>query len=130
MLNGTNLTLNSDLALVSTQVKTLFYIVGQKARESSDTSMSTCDGVRQIQGHWKINKMLAQRMKCICGSRGGDRGSGPSSKITKYRSFSSNGPDPLKIVKLPSQLSIFGHNRLASKTPFKWRFAGGPKMAP
>ena len=26
MLNGTNLTLNSDLALVSTQVKTLLYI--------------------------------------------------------------------------------------------------------
>ena len=41
------LTLNSDLALL--------YIVGQKARESSDTSMSTCDGV----GHWKINKTLA-----------------------------------------------------------------------
>ena len=59
MLNGTNLTHNSDLALVSTQVKTLLYIVGQKARESSDTSMSTCDRVRQIQGHWKINKTLA-----------------------------------------------------------------------
>ena len=53
MFNGTNFTLNSDLALVSTQVKTLLYIVGQKARESSDTSMSTCDGVRHIPGHWK-----------------------------------------------------------------------------
>ena len=78
MLNGTNLTLNSDLALVSTQVKTLLYIVGQKARESFDTSMSTYDGVRQIQGHWKINKTLAllthRRMKCICGSRGGGQG--------------------------------------------------------
>ena len=42
MFNGTNFTLNSDLALVFTQVKTLLYIVGQKARESSDTSMSTC----------------------------------------------------------------------------------------
>ena len=59
MFNGTNLTLNSDLALASTQVKTLLYIVGQKARESSDTSMSTCDGVRHISGHWKINKTLA-----------------------------------------------------------------------
>ena len=39
--------------------------------------------------------------------------------------FSNTGPDPLKIVKLPSQLSIFGHNRYASE----WRFAGGPKMA-
>ena len=38
MFNTTNFTLNSDLALVSSQL----YIVGQKARESSDTSMSTC----------------------------------------------------------------------------------------
>ena len=52
MFNGTNLTLNSDLPLVSTQVKSLLYIVGQKARESSDTSMSTCDGVGHIPGHW------------------------------------------------------------------------------
>ena len=58
MFNGTNLTLNSDLALVSTQVKTLLYIVGQKTWESSDTSMSTCTGVRHIPGHWKINKTL------------------------------------------------------------------------
>ena len=43
--------------------------------------------------------------------------------------FSNTGPDPLKIVKLPSQLSIFGHNRYASETPFEWRFAGGPKTA-
>ena len=48
-----------NLALVSTQVKTLLYIVGQKARESSDTSMSTCTGVGHIPGHWKINKTLA-----------------------------------------------------------------------
>ena len=54
-----DVTLNSDLALVSTQVKTLLYIVGLKARESSDTSMSTSDGVRHIPGHWKINKTLA-----------------------------------------------------------------------
>ena len=59
MFNGTNLTLNSDLALVSTKVKSLFYIVGQKARESSYTSMSTCDGVGHIPGLWKINKTLA-----------------------------------------------------------------------
>ena len=59
MFNGTNLTLNSNLALVSTQVKTLLYIVGQKARESSDTSKSTCDGVGHITGHWTMNKTLA-----------------------------------------------------------------------
>ena len=27
--------------------------------ESSDTSMSTCDGVGHITGHWEINKTLA-----------------------------------------------------------------------
>ena len=59
MFNGTNPTLNSNLALVSTQVKTLLYTVGQKARESSDTSMSTCDDVGHVPGHWKINKTLA-----------------------------------------------------------------------
>ena len=59
MFNGTNPTLNSNMALVSTQVKSLLYIVGLKAGESSDTCMSTCDGVRQIPGHWKINKTLA-----------------------------------------------------------------------
>ena len=59
MFNATNLTLNSDLALVYTQAKTLIYIVGQKARESSDTNISTCDGVGHIPGHWKINKTLA-----------------------------------------------------------------------
>ena len=59
MFNSINPTLNSDMALVSTQVKTLLYIVGLKAGESSDTSMSTCDGEGHIPGHWKINKVLA-----------------------------------------------------------------------
>ena len=87
MFKGTNITLNSDLALVSTQVKTLLYIVGQKARESSDTSMSTCDGVRHIQGHWKINKMLALLLLIGgCSACADPEGSGvrdPTSKITK-----------------------------------------------
>ena len=69
----------------------------------------------------------------MCGSRGGGgggRGSGPSLENHKNICFFSNtGPDPLKIVKLPSQLSILGHNRHASETPFMRRFAGGPKMA-
>ena len=58
MFKGTNLILNSDLALVPTQVKTLLYIVGLKAGESFDTSLSTCDRVDHITGHWKINKTL------------------------------------------------------------------------
>ena len=65
--------------------------------------------------------------------RGGGRGSGPPTlKNHKNIGFLSNtGPDPLKIKKLPSQHSTCGHHRPApvSKTPFKWRFAGGPMMA-
>ena len=39
MFNGTNLTPNSDLALVSTQVKTLLYLVGQKAEKLESFNM-------------------------------------------------------------------------------------------
>ena len=44
-----------------------------------------------------------------------------------YVFFSNTGPDPHKIVKLPSQLSILGHIRHASETPFKWRLLAGRK---
>ena len=93
MLNGTNLTLNSDLALVSTQEKILLYIFGHKARESSDRSLSTCDGVRHILGHWKINKTLALLLlKGGCSAYADpERGQGvqtpPPSKIAKYSFF-------------------------------------------
>ena len=66
------------------------------------------------------------------GSRGGG-GAGdpdPPGKLQKNIGFLSNtGPDPLKITKLQSQHSMLGHQRPASETPFKWRFAGGPLMA-
>ena len=68
----------------------------------------------------------------MCVSRGGTRGPDPTPpprNFQKYSLFSNTGPDLLKIVKLPSQLSILDHNRHASRTPFKWRFAGGLKMA-
>ena len=59
---------------------------------------------------------------------GGGRAFGPWN-ITKNIGFLSNiGPDPLKIIKLPSQHSMLGHHRPACETPFKWRFAGGPLM--
>ena len=131
MFNGTNLTLNSDLALVSTQVKTLLYIY----RESSDTSKSTCDGVRHIPGHWKLSKSLALLLliggcSALADLEGGQGVRTPPLENHKNIGFFSNtGPDPLKFVTLPSQLSILGHNRHGSKTPFKWRFAGGRKMA-
>ena len=43
--------------------------------------------------------------------------------------LSNTGPGSLKIIKLPRQHSLLGHHRHASKTPFKWRFTGGPMMA-
>ena len=99
MFNGTNFTLNSDLALVSSQVKTPLYIVGQNA---SDTSMSTCTGKRHIPGYWKINKTLALLLliggcsACADPEGGGAGGSPPPSKITKISFLAILVPIPLK----------------------------------
>ena len=70
----------------------------------------------------------------MCGSRGGGGGKGHGLPLKNHKNtgfFSNTGPDPraLKIVKLPSRLSILGHNRHASETSIKWRFDGGPKRA-
>ena len=116
--------------LFSLHIERPSYIVGQKARESSKTSMSTCDEAGHIQ--WVLENqqdvsptITHRRMKCMCGSRGGgDRGSGPPLENHKNIGFLAILTRSLKIVKLPSQLSI-----LASETPFKWCFAGGPKRA-
>ena len=80
MFNGTNLT---------TQVKNLLYIVGQKAQESSDASMSTCDGVRHIPGHWKINKTLALLLLI-----------GGCSTCADLEGAGGPDPPPLKITKI------------------------------
>ena len=53
--------------------------------------------------------------------RRGDRGSGPH-PLENYKNLgflSNTGPEPLKITKLPFQLSMLGHHRPASETPFK-----------
>ena len=68
----------------------------------------------------------------ICRSRGGTGGSGPPppEKITKNKGFLSNtGLDPLKNHKATEPTFNVGPSPAASKTPFKWRFAGGPVMA-
>ena len=60
----------------------------------------------------------------------GNRGSEPPLENHKNIVFLAiQVPIPLKIVKLPSQLSILGHNRHASETPFKWHFVGETKRA-
>ena len=76
-----------------------------------------------------FSQLMVQGMR---GSRGrrGQVVRIPSEKSPKKIGFPGNtGPDPLKITKLPSQYSMFGHHRHTSKTPFKWHFAGGPMMA-
>ena len=60
---------------------------------------------------------------------GGTGGLDPPEYHKSIGFLSNTDPDPLKITKLPSQHSILGHQRPTSKTPFKWRFAGGPLMA-
>ena len=60
----------------------------------------------------------------MSGSRGG------TGKSQKYRFFLAILVwIPWKITKLPSQHSLSGYHWPASKTPFKWRFAGGRMMA-
>ena len=50
------------------------------------------------------------------GSRGGDRRSGSPEKSQNIGFPSNIDPDPLKIIKLPSQHSMKGHYRHASET--------------
>ena len=66
------------------------------------------------------------------GSRGGGgRGSGPPLKNHKNIRFLSNtGPDPMKNRKATKPAFNMGHHQHASETPFKWRFVGGPMVAP
>ena len=66
------------------------------------------------------------------GGGGGGGGAGDPDPLENYKNIgflSNTGPDPLKITKLQSQHLMMGHQRPASETPFKWRFAGGPLMA-
>ena len=53
----------------------------------------------------------------------------PPGKSQNLGFLSNTGPDHLKNPELLSQPSILGHYLHASKTPFKWRFAGGSMMA-
>ena len=55
-------------------------------------------------------KRLPQQQEVMRGSRGGTGGPNPPGKSQKYRDFSSTGPGPLKITKLPSQHSMLDHH--------------------
>ena len=52
--------------------------------------------------------------------RGGTGSPGPLKNHESIGCLSNTDPDSLKITRLPSQHSMLGHHRHASKTPFKW----------
>ena len=71
--------------------------------------------------HFDMNLDSDKAVKpLMCGSRGGDRGSGPPLKNQKnIGSLSNTGPDPLKNHKsICSKHSMLGHHRHTSETPF------------
>ena len=58
---------------------------------------------------------------------GGEGGQGVWTPLKNHKNIvflSNTGRDPLKIAKLTSQHSMFGHHRHASEMPFKLCFAG------
>ena len=64
-----------------------------------------------------------------CGDPEGGQGvRTPLKNNTNIGFLSNTGPDTRKIIKLPIQHLMLGHHRLASQTPFKWRFAGVQMM--
>ena len=72
----------------------------------------------------------ATSVQSIRGSIGGAE-SGPPPPLKKHKNIRfriNTGPNPLN-NHISCKHSILGHHCHADKTPFKWRFAGGPMMA-
>ena len=70
---------------------------------------------------------------CMRRSRGGGGGQGVRTPLKNHKNIgflNNTCLDPLKIAKPPSQHSMLCNHQHASETPFKWRLAGGPMMAP
>ena len=66
----------------------------------------------------------------MCASRGGKGVWTPPPEKSQNKGFlSNNGPDLLNNHKATKPAFNVGSSSAASKTPFKWRFAGGPMMA-
>ena len=62
-----------------------------------------------------------------------DGGQGVRTPLENHKNigfFSNTGPDPLKNHKATKPAFNVGPLQHARKTPFKWRFAGWPMMAP
>ena len=58
-----------------------------------------------------------------------DKESGPPERSQKIGFLSHTDPDPMKNRKDTKPEFNVRHHRDASKTPFKWRFTGGPMMS-
>ena len=89
MFYGTNLSLISDLALVSIQVKLLGKKLGIIRHKYVHLGWSGAY-TRALENQQDVSPTFThRRMKCMCGSGGGEGGrvSGPPSKITKIRVF-------------------------------------------
>ena len=54
----------------------------------------------------------------------------PSEKSQKIGFLVNTGLDSLKLTKLSSQYSMFGHHRPASETQFHWQADDGPLILP
>ena len=72
-----------------------------------------------LNAHADISRGARSPMFGMCGT--GCPDPPPPGNSQNYRGYSNIGVDPFKIAKLPSQHSMLGHNRHASKTPFKNR---------
>ena len=63
---------------------------------------------------------------------GGDRGPDPPPPLKNHKNIgflSNSDPDPLKNYKATEPAFNVGLPSGRQRTPFKWRFAGGPMMA-
>ena len=63
------------------------------------------------------------------GSRGGQGVRTPSEKLKNKGFLSNTVPDSLKNHKAAKLVFNVGPSSARTKTPFKWRFAGGPMVA-
>ena len=72
--------------------------------------------------------MIIENMLPMRRSRGGTGGPDAPEKSQNIGFLSNIGPDPLKIIMLPSQHSLLGNHQHSSEMPFKWRFVGWPMI--
>ena len=107
-------------------------IVSRLIDQLHDITFSHVQLRRALYMYRKNNKLFEWFFKHTCTDPDGGQGvqTPPSPRKIKNIGFLNNtDPDPMKITKLSSQNSMFGHHCHASKTSFKWLFAGGPMMA-